>query len=168
MEIWKGVIDFKNYEVSNFGNVRNIKTGKVIALPENLGYTRISLCSNGSRKNKTVHSLVMDSFVGYRKDCIVINHINGIKTDNRLENLEYCSQSHNRKEDFRTGRQSLQGEKNTQSKLTEKDVLDIIELRQKIKLKYSQIADIFGITKSGVSSIFNGYTWTHITKINRA
>ena len=58
--------------------------------------------------------------------------------------------------------------KNTQSKLTEKDVLDIIELRKKIKLKYSQIAIMFGITKSGVSSIFNGYTWTHITQINKA
>ena len=88
-EIWKGVSEFKNYEVSNLGNVRNIKTGKPIALSENLGYKRIALCSSGTRKNKTVHSLVMDSFVGLRNER-VINHINGIKIDNRLENLEYC------------------------------------------------------------------------------
>lgn len=91
LEIWKPVLEFEGrYEVSNMGNVRGIKKGKLLSPTLRFGYPRVSLLlPNGKKKNAVVHRLVLEAFIG--KSDLTTDHINSIKTDNRLENLEYVS-----------------------------------------------------------------------------
>ena len=112
VEFWKPIYRFEDsYEVSNFGRVRGkdrILTdgkkwkGRIIkCVVSNDGYIRIKLRSNGVTKTLYVHRLLMETFHGHLK--LDVNHINGIKTDNRLENLEYVTRSENLKHAYRLG-----------------------------------------------------------------
>ena len=173
-EIWKEISGYGDkYSVSNYGNVKNHITGRLLnpfdrrakSTSGKKGYKTVHLTGGLTRiKNASVHSLIMAAFIGDRPDGYVINHIDGNPSNNHLSNLEYCTQSHNRKQDFIHGRQSLKGENNTQSKIKQSDVLVIVSLRNG-GMTYKQIGELFGLTISGVSSIFNGYTWSHITHI---
>jgi hypothetical protein len=167
-EIWAKVPNYNNYYVSNLGNIKNVKTKNMLKLivrakpPKD--YLFVHLSENNKQKYFFIHALVMVSFVGERGKDMVINHINGNKRDNRLINLEYCTQSHNRKQDFIHGRQSFVGEKNTQSKLTETDVLNILELRsagQGIR----KIANEYNVGDACIHRIISGKGWNHVTKI---
>ncbi|MBB5040851.1 NUMOD4 motif-containing HNH endonuclease [Shinella fusca] len=92
---WREIEGYQGlYEVSSGGDVRSIQTGRLLA--KNLagsGYVKADLWKNGKRWQTTVHRLVADAFL--EKQGSEINHINGIKTDNRVENLEWCSRSEN-------------------------------------------------------------------------
>lgn len=107
-EVWRPVDGFP-YMVSNLGRVKSMarvvncgpnKIG-VKSLPERLvkpfinnqtGYMQVVL---PDRKKHSVHRMVACAFFGLPKDGDVVNHKNGIRNDNRLENLEWCSQSYN-------------------------------------------------------------------------
>lgn len=93
-EEWRTIDGYDGkYEVSNFGNVKNAKTGKILKPINNgKGYLRVNLCNNGVRK-WLVHRLVLETFLPTNGK--EINHKNHITTDNRLENLEWCSRSEN-------------------------------------------------------------------------
>lgn len=101
-EAWKGIPGYEGkYQVSNMGNVRSMSwrnTGEVKNLflkSHNQGYLQVELANEGKRKTFMVHRLVAMCFVsGYEKG-YVVNHINENKADNRAENLEWCTQSHN-------------------------------------------------------------------------
>ena len=86
-----------NYDVSDCGNVRNRRTGRVLRLQTNRsGYTSVSMMRpNGKPITVTVHRLVANAFVDNPLELRDVNHINGIKADNRVENLEWCSHSDN-------------------------------------------------------------------------
>lgn len=96
----------ESYEVSSFGNVRSIgfknqwgfhrrKNPKLIK-PQytHKGYKMVMLCIKNKRVGRLIHRLVADAFIGLSDDKEV-NHINGIKDDNRVENLELCTHSEN-------------------------------------------------------------------------
>lgn len=176
MEKWKTLEDYPNYKVSNMGNVMHVK-GNVLrpfdrqkyGPPGQRGYLTVHLCSKNVKgfDNHTVHSLVMKAFKGDRPKGMVINHKNGIRWDNRLENLEYCTQSYNRKQDFLLGRQSLRGEKNTQAKLTESDVLEILRLYKSGQHTFASLGEIYGVHRCGISNIMNGHCWGYLTGIKK-
>ena len=93
MEEWKSIVNYKNYKVSNFGNVMN-KHGRILKpyLTEN-GYLRMSLC-NVEQKYFFVHRLVLETFNPTEED-LECDHINHIKNDNRLCNLRWVTRSQN-------------------------------------------------------------------------
>jgi len=94
-EEWKQVVGFQNYEVSNFGRVRN-RYGKILNGSINKhGYHTVVLYKNKNQRRVMVHRLVAEAFLGKREVGKEINHINGIKTDNRVENIEWCTKSQN-------------------------------------------------------------------------
>lgn len=97
---WREIEGYEGlYEVSSDGDVRSIQTGKLLA--KNLagsGYVKADLWKNGKRWQTTVHRLVADAFL--EKQGSEINHINGVKTDNRVENLEWCTRSENASHSF--------------------------------------------------------------------
>lgn len=107
-EEWKAVIGYENlYEVSNFGRVKSLNRldsmGRVVEETikaqhiGTTGYPAITLNKNGKKKTKVVHQLVAESFLGHIPDNYngVINHIDNIKTNNRLDNLEVVSSRYN-------------------------------------------------------------------------
>lgn len=107
-EKWRDVVDYEGiYEVSNKGRVRTqgryVKSKgsstrylKPKILKERItkeGYNRVALSKCGKPTNKLVHRLVMEAFD--KKSSQLVNHKNGIKTDNHLDNLEYCTYQEN-------------------------------------------------------------------------
>lgn len=115
MEIWKVIKGFENYQISNFGNIKSIDRfvknnnkdlflkGVIRKQTLRNGYYRVSLSVNGKITTKTVHRLVAQEFIPNTKNKPCVNHINGIKTDNSLANLEWCTYSENIIHGFNTG-----------------------------------------------------------------
>ena len=97
MEEWRAVPGYEGlYEVSNKGNVRNVRRNNIIkGFINTKGYIQVSLCKNGIRKNFTVHRLVALTFIPNPDNLPEINHINEDKTNNRVDNLEWCTAKYN-------------------------------------------------------------------------
>jgi len=93
-EEWKSIMNYeKRYEVSNFGRVKNVKSGRILKLDTSNGYLRAHLF-NKERKWFLVHRLVLGAFKPTEED-LECDHINHIRTDNRLENLRWVTTSQN-------------------------------------------------------------------------
>ena len=99
-EIWKSINEYPNYMVSNMGNVKSLnyrRTGREKILKpkiEKSGYQRVGLWKNGGKWYQ-VHRLVYEAFVGDIPKGMQVNHINEIKSDNRLENLNLMTPKEN-------------------------------------------------------------------------
>jgi hypothetical protein len=126
-EIWKDIPGYEGmYQVSNMGNVKSLSKEKLHngkypittnekvlkPSPNNLGYLLVGLCSNGLKKTMRVHTLVAMAFLNHKSDGtnkIVVDHINNIKTDNRLVNLQLISQRENISKDKKNGTSQYTG-----------------------------------------------------------
>ena len=97
-----------NYEVSNTEKVRNVKTGRILKQSKDKdGYLRVQLYSkNGRNKVISVHKLVATMFIPNPHNLPTVNHINEIKTNNRVENLEWATHKEQVNHGTRTERQS--------------------------------------------------------------
>ncbi len=96
-EIWKPIEGYENfYLVSNLGKIKSIRNN-IIMKPQKLynGYEIVGLSKNGTTTRKTVHRLVATAFISNIYGKTQINHINGIRNDNRLINLEWCTPKEN-------------------------------------------------------------------------
>ncbi len=114
MEIWKEVEQTEGkYEISNYGNFRAKNSLKNIkGFITKFGYVYCNLRFKGQRKWIFRHRLVADAFLHKADPNFEVNHINGIKTDNRVENLEWCNRSHNVQHAYDTGLKKAKNGKN--------------------------------------------------------
>ena len=99
-EIWKDIEGYPNYMISSYGRVKSLNynhTGREEILKPKItnGYYRIGLRKNGKRKFYQIHRLVYETFIGEIPQGIQVNHINEVKTDNRLENLNLMTPKEN-------------------------------------------------------------------------
>lgn len=106
MEIFKDIPGYeKKYQVSNLGNVKSLtrpgaKEKLLKGEIDQYGYIRIPLTKNGKTKKYKVHRLVMMTFGNTTDSSLQINHIDGNKKNNKLENLEWCTASYNTRHSY--------------------------------------------------------------------
>jgi len=101
----KEIKDYPDYTISDDGVVtsyKQYKEGRVLKNTLSLGYPKLELC-NTSIKSFLVHRLVAQAFIPNPENKRTVNHINGVKTDNRVENLEWCTYAENLQHAVDTG-----------------------------------------------------------------
>jgi hypothetical protein len=165
-ENWLPVVGYEGrYSVSDHGNVMSMNynnTGMMrLMVPgkDSYGYLQVSLQKDGKQATKKIHALVMAAFVGPRPLAHDINHKSGIKTENALTNLEYCTSSANRLHAYRIGTQiPMRGESHPNSKLDSAQVEDI-KVKAAAGYTKTEIAQMHGVSRSTVSLIVNGKRW---------
>lgn len=167
-EIWKDVINYEGiYNVSNFSRIKRImsrkhptnKLMKFYICPE--GYNKVCLTNNGDQITFTVHRLVAEAFIENPDDKPYVNHIDGDKLNNKVENLEWCTQKENIDHAWRTGlAKAKKGEQCYQSRLTEQDVLKIREIGRSKTL--NELSLIYGVNNATISKIILRQRWKHI------
>ena len=178
MEKWKDVKDYEGlYKVSNEGRIKQlerivptpngghyVEKEKIKKLNFTGAYLMAALCKNGKVKKISVHRLVLNAFCG--ESDLQCNHKNGIKTDNRLDNLEWTTQSENMKHAYSTGLQiHPKGEDWHSAKLTEDQVREIKFVYKTTKPArgyITKVAKALKVDHHTISDIILEKTWTHI------
>ena len=96
---------YDKYEANRLGVVRHVKHKKDLGSPTNTGYLRIGVINHGIKKNYGKHRFIFECFHGKINDVkLVVDHINNIKTDNKLQNLQLLTHSQNKKKEHRKGK----------------------------------------------------------------
>lgn len=180
-EIWKDIPGFEGlYQISNLGRLKKLSTPihsrsangnpfiryskeKIyLGSLDNHGYYRTTLTKNRTRYERKVHRLVLLTFVGANAlDC---NHKNYNRSDNRLENLEYCTRAENNyHRDLKEGARDNQckGSLVHSAKLENKDILKIFKLR-KNGLTHKMIGVKLGVSRRAIGNILKRKIWKHV------
>lgn len=174
---WKNVIGSEYYEVSSTGLVRRKdctiirRDGKPLHMRErvmkpficNSGYAIIELKLDVNKKC-LVHRLVAESFIKNTNpsEKTDVNHIDGNKCNNVVENLEWCSKNENMRHAMENGLfnpQERKHEKHPLHKLTEQDVSDIRELASKGSMNQHKLALLYSVSDTTIHEIIHYKTW---------
>lgn len=174
-EIWKDVPDYEGlYKASNSGLIFGVKRQRLVKPNLNRhGYYTLTLSKNNKRNTRSVHRLVATAFLG--KSNLVINHKDGVKTNNNICNLEFITIAQNNRHAHEIGlhddknkklsekMKQMKSEDSNCSKLTEKQVIRIRELLKEGKTNIS-ISKIYSVTASAISNIKRNKAWNKMGK----
>lgn len=151
MELWKNIEEATNYEVSNYGNIRNTKSGQILnpGVSGN-GYKQVSLKMKKSNKfeKRYVHRLVATYWLENPENKREVNHINLDRTDNRVENLEWITSSENQKHKYQNGDYKTSNRKVVQMDLKD-NVITVFD-------SVIAAAQAMGATRQGIDKVCKG------------
>ena len=152
-ENWKALPFADHIEISDLGRIKT-KRGISRGAENSKGYLNKTIAVNGERMSFKVHRLVMLCFVGPSN--LDVNHKNGIKSDNRLVNLEYCTKQQNNLHACRTGlNPPVTGERVGNSKLKEHQVFEVYESKE----SDSALGRKFGVSSNAIRYVRIGKLW---------
>lgn len=152
-ENWRPLPEY-GVDVSDLGNIRITGTNREPAISLARGYKQIGRWSGAI----TVHRLVMLAFVGPCPEGNEVDHINGIRDDNRLVNLRYVTRSQNINGSVERGHR---GSNRWNAVLTEEIVRQIKEMHRNGK-KPKAITEATGVSKANVDHVLYGHNWKHV------
>lgn len=168
-EYWKTIQGQRGrYEVSSFGRVRSFcryPEGRVLALSlRRDGYECVTLWNkNGTFKSYLIHRLVARALLSRRSSRPEVNHRDGNKTNNRLQNLEWSTRSENISHGYRTGLiKPYRGERNPNAKLRVTEVKKIRTSYAAGDVTQSYLATLFGVSQGLIGQIVNRRIWREI------
>ncbi len=125
------------------------------------GYLIIPLWKENKQYIRKIHRLVAEAFIPNPKNKPQVNHKNGIKNDNRIENLEWVTNKQNHEHAMKNGLYiNIIGEKHYKAKLTENNVK---EIKKHPEITQKTFAERFGVNRWQIYAIRHGITWKHIT-----
>lgn len=161
------------YSVSNLGGVRSEDRvgpnrwgnrwlrGRVLAAPfDPDGYRRVLMIDAGKRLAMGVHSLVAGAFIGPRPDGFHVDHVNGVKSDNRATNLRYLTPGENKRAAVAMGF-VCHGER-CHSAVFQEDEVRAIRARAKNGESFAAIARTLGVTPRAILKIVRRLSWKHV------
>lgn len=170
-EIWKDIIGYEGlYQVSNLGRIfspkRRGSPGCIRKFHTNEdGYCKVGLRVNWKERKFSVHRLVAEAFIPNLKNKLEINHKNGVKADNHVDNLEWVTSSENAIHAYKFGlRKGPKGELNGKSKLSEFQIKRIRLIKEiQPNMREIDLAKIFKVSRSLIGQIVRKEAWSHIT-----
>lgn len=165
LEWWRQVPDYEDYWVSQWGRIlslrKSVNKPRILApVITSYGYQCVTLVRDIDRRQIAIHYLVMALFVGLAGD-LVVNHKDGIKTNNHISNLEYVTHHENHLHAARMGLKAV-GERNGDSRLLESEVLEIRRLHKGGGYTYKGLARQFGVSAPCIRGIVLGHKWKYL------
>lgn len=132
---------------------------ELVPVDNGQGYLRVQLRGIGK---KLVHRLVAEAFLPNPNGKEQVNHLDGNKSNNRVDNLEWATHQENMAHADRTGLRNVRGSNHGNSKLSEDDIRVIRELLSS-GIRHAKIAVMFGVCRATISCVSRGTTWSHIS-----
>lgn len=150
------------YSITKDGTIYSHKGGKLKRLKSRTrkGYESILLYKDSKQRIYSVHRLVAQTYIPNPLNKKEVNHKNGIKEDNRVENLEWATPSENVRHAVRMGLIKPPRNNGSTSKLTEKDVKVIRDIVGLFTQK--ELCEAYGVSRTTMSRVVNGLRWTHV------
>ena len=157
--MWKNIPNWEWYLINEQGKVLNTRTNRYLKGDiNNIGYHRVILYDNKRKQRFFIHRLVATLFLPNPNNLPEVNHIDGNKDNNSVNNLEWCTTSENQKWAVKIGNSRAAhqwGEDNAQCVLSSDDVKRIFELRQE-GYTHQAIADIYHVSRRHIGNILQG------------
>lgn len=166
----KIIPNFPAYCISKNGKVWSSKRKQFLKLNLYGGYPYAALQKDSKAYRKQVHRLVLETFVGPCPEGMECCHDNGIRTDNRLENLRWDTRKNNHKDAMRHGTHPClhrEGEASPNAKLKEKDVRMIIYMYRTGLFLQREIAKVYNVSRTTIENIIIRKKWKHIWSDSR-
>lgn len=175
MEEWKPIGSLNNrYEASNYGNIRNSSTHKILKQFINkFGYKILTVRPIPKQQiNIRVHRVVAEAFLGKCPDGYVVNHKDGDKSNNNIDNLEYVTPSENNQHALNNNLRShphnfsnmKRGENHYNASITEEQAKYILRLHKETHFGARKLSKMTNISIGAIGNLIAGRSWKHLDR----